>query len=119
MLSSSRKIEQMTPESPLSELPLSTPPRREPAWTVWDVLLILVFGVFVSFFVAAVGVIVVEIVSRAGLAAVGPHIANPWFLVPVQTVGYALAFIFARILITVRSQQDFWTAVHWNFPKAK
>jgi membrane protease YdiL (CAAX protease family) len=108
----------MTPESPLQELPIPAPPPREPAWTVWDVLLILAFGIFISFFVTVGAVAVLEIVSKTGWAeAAAPKIANPWFLIPIQTVGYALTFIFARILITVRTRQDFWRAVHWNFPK--
>jgi membrane protease YdiL (CAAX protease family) len=83
------------------------------------VLLILAFGVFVSFFAAIAGAFFVEFASRRSGAEAIPGIANPWLIVLVQTVGYALTFIFARILITVRTQQDFWTAVHWDFPKPK
>ena len=42
-------MNEMTPENPLPELIIHPPPpQREPAWTVWDLLLILIFA-FASF----------------------------------------------------------------------
>jgi len=109
----------MIPESPLQELPIpAPPPRREPAWTFLDLLLIL----FVAF---------ISLLATGALAIAASHAVpglqrfsneqlatNPLFFIPVQLIAYLIAFMFTRMLITVRAQQDFWSAVKWNFPAA-
>src|SRR5205085_2982284 len=91
---------------------------RDPPWTFWDILLVIV--IFVLSLMASVA-------FALGTAQRIPHLAgnnrqalllNPLFFVPVQFVAYLITFIFTRILITLRAQNDFWTAVKWNPPKS-
>jgi membrane protease YdiL (CAAX protease family) len=108
----------MTPESPISELPLPTPPRREPAWNVGDLLLILVVAFFSLIAAGAVGIAATHAIPQLQGFSKEQIATNPLFFIPVQLVAYLITFIFTRMLITVRAQQDFWSAVKWNFPAA-
>ena len=66
-------------------------------------------------------------VCAAIAISIAPHLAafqnvkkadigtSPLFLVPVQALSYLLAFLFVRMFITVRAQEDFWSAVKWNW----
>src|SRR5438270_6979657 len=108
----------MTPEAPIAEIEISRVEPRDPAWTFWDILLVIV--IFVLALMASVA-------FALGAAQRIPHLAgnnrqalllNPLFFVPVQFVAYLITFIFTRILITLRAQNDFWTAVKWNPPRS-
>jgi membrane protease YdiL (CAAX protease family) len=106
----------MTPDNPLQELPLP-PPKPEPAWNIWDVLVIVIFGLLISSAVGVLGVYAIQLVLKhSPVAQTSTTVGNTGFVVLVQTLGYALTFLFARMLITLRSGQDFWSALKWNFP---
>jgi membrane protease YdiL (CAAX protease family) len=106
----------MTPENPLQELPLPPPPKPEPAWNVFDVLLILIAAVVASALARAGGFAIARAVPGFQQLTREQFASNPIFIIPVQFAVYLVTFIFARMLITVRAQQDFWVAVKWNFP---
>src|SRR5205807_2385807 len=115
--STSHTIGSMTPDAPIAEIELPAVPARDPAWTIWDILLIgLIFffafngATFAGFF-AAHWIPPFADSSRKAL------ILNPLFLVPVQFGAYLITFLFTRILITLRAQNDFWQAVKWNPPQ--
>src|SRR5437868_11528175 len=108
----------MTPEAPVAEIEVPRVVPRDPPWTFWDILLVIV--IFVLSLMASVA-------FALGTAQRIPHLAgnnrqalllNPLFFVPVQFVAYLITFIFTRILITLRAQNDFWTAMKWNPPKS-
>jgi len=112
----------MTPEAPIAEIELLTAPPRDPAWTIWDILLI---GII--FFLAFIGSMFIGLLAAHWLlqfadsppdASVKALLSNALFLVPVQLCAYLITFLFTRMLITLRSQNDFWHAVKWNPPRA-
>jgi membrane protease YdiL (CAAX protease family) len=106
----------VTPETPIAEI-AGHPPPRDPPWTLLDILLILIVLALSLMTTAAIGVAVahripaLRALDRATLAL------NPLFFVPVQFGAYLLTFIFTRMLITLRAQDDFWSAVKWDFPE--
>lgn len=101
-------------EPPLAEVPI-TPLPRDPAWNPLDIILVALFGFGSLMLCGFVGL------------AIAPHLpafhsltriqvaANPLFLVPIQALAYLIAFLFTRMFITIRAQQDFWQAIKWNF----
>ena len=107
----------MTPEAPIAEIELPSAPPRDPAWTIWDILLIaLVF--FLAFYGATfVGFSAAHRIPQFADSSRKALIFNPFFLVPVQFGAYLVTFLFTRMLITLRSQNDFWHAVKWNPPR--
>src|SRR3954464_6587353 len=108
----------MTPEAPIAEIELPAAEPRDPAWTIWDILLIaLVF--FLAFYAATfVGFFAAHRIPQLADSSRKALIFNPLFLVPVQFAAYLLTFLFTRMLITWRAQNDFWRAVKWNLPQA-
>src|SRR5437868_6270456 len=109
----------MTPEAPIAEIELPAAPSRDPAWTIWDILLIAL-----TFFLAFNGAMLVGFFSAHRIPEFADSsrkalLFNPFFLVPVQFCAYLITFLFTRILITLRAQNDFWHAVKWNLPKAE
>jgi membrane protease YdiL (CAAX protease family) len=97
-----------------AELPI-TRLRREPAWGIIDLLIVLLF-VGASFYLC--GIIGLAIAAKL------PALHNltrqqlaetPLVLVPIQALSYLLAFIFVRMFITLRAEEDFWAAIKWNF----
>ena len=92
------------------------PPRpvRDPAWSLWDVFLVVVVFVIafaVSLLLAAV---VLRLVPSYESLKMGQALTRqPLFFVPVQALAYLLTFLFAKMLITLRAQQHFGIAIHW------
>ena len=105
------------PEDPNSSSPAEipiTPTPREPAWGVVEIVAVISF---------TLGAMLVSGLVGLWLAphfpifhgATRTEIANsPLYLVPAQAAAYLLAFAFMRMLITLRSQHDFWGAIRWN-----
>ena len=107
----------MTPETPIAEIEI-VPSRPDPSWTFLDILIILgIFAVALTVSVAA-GLALAHRVPLFAGANRQVVVLNPLFFVPVQFAAYVLTFIFARMLITLRAQDDFWSAVKWQMPKA-
>ncbi|MCU1286558.1 MAG: Abortive infection protein [Acidobacteriales bacterium] len=106
----------MTPESPLQELPLEPQPNAEPGWGILDILAILLIGYCALVVSAKAGFAMAHSLPRFAGLSIDKVASSPLFVVPVQLIAYLIAFVFARMLITVRAQQDFWEAVKWKFP---
>jgi uncharacterized protein len=91
----------------------SSPP--DPAWAVWDVVVIA--GIFVLAMILSMAVLFT--VARRyvdELAKSGELASNPLISVPLQLVAYLLTFAFARVYLSGRSEKPFWSAVKWNLP---
>src|SRR5438270_11470419 len=107
----------MTPEAPIAEIELPAAPSRDPAWTIWDILLIAL-----TFFLAFNGAVVVGFFSAHRIPEFAGSsrkalVFNPFFLVPVQFCAYLITFLFHGILITLRAQNDFLLSVKWRLRK--
>jgi membrane protease YdiL (CAAX protease family) len=96
----------------LPEIPVAPP--RDPAWGVVEIVAVISFmlgALLVSGFFGlwlAPHFPVFHGVNRTDIAN------SPLYLVPAQAFAYLLAFLFMRMLITLRAQQDFWPAIKWN-----
>ena len=100
-------------ESPLAEIPI-TPPARDPAWGIAELLLIALFMIIALLVFGLVGPpMALHLPVFRGLK-VTDIASRPLFLIPAQAVIYLVVFLFTRMLITVRAQQDFWVAIKWN-----
>src|SRR5205823_13147209 len=87
-----------------AEIPL-TPLPRDPAWNIFDLILVALFGTGSLFLCGFVGLRFASHLP-AFYGVTREQIANnPLFLVPLQAVAYLLAFLFTRMLITVRAQE--------------
>lgn len=105
-------LEDSGEQAPL-EIPLA-PIKRDPAWGILDIFLVALFALGALFLSGFIGL------------AIAPHFPafrslprseianNPLVLIPIQAIAYLLAFLFTRMLITLRAQQDFWFAIKWN-----
>jgi uncharacterized protein len=91
------------------------PARRDPAWNVWDVAMIA--------FVFLLAMVVSTLIVMGVAGAYGGHLLdaqelarNPLIAVIVQLLAYLLTFGFARIYVSAKSGERFWTALCWNVP---
>src|SRR5437763_1006322 len=107
----------MTPKAPIAEIELPAAPPREPAWTIWDILLIALVFSFTLYGAMSLGFWAAHGIPQLADSSRKALIFNPFFLVPVQFGAYLITFLFTRMLITLRAQNDFWQAVKWNPPQ--
>lgn len=106
----------MSTEPPiLLEVPPEPPPkRREPPWGLWDVfLVVVVFTVVLVLCYVAVALLLRSAPGFRDLPMSQELARQPLFFVPVQAVSYLLAFLFAKMLITLRAQEHFGIAIRW------
>lgn len=107
----------MSENSPNENAPAEIPAahlRRDPPWGVTDILIILLFAGAEFFIFALIAPpIARHLPAFRGFSNVEITL-KPLFLIPVQSVIYLGAFLFTRMLITLRAQEDFWEAVRWN-----
>jgi uncharacterized protein len=97
-----------------AELPV-IPTRPEPAWGVFDLIILVLFIGGSLAICGGIGIMLAPKLAGFHNLTRQQIAANPLFLVPVQALAYLLAFLFVRMFITLRAQEDFWTAIKWNF----
>jgi membrane protease YdiL (CAAX protease family) len=102
------------PDAPAPvEIPIGSP-RREPPWGVVDILIVALFALVSLMVLATVGLGLAPRLAAFHSLSREQIATGPLFLIPVQAVAYLATFLFARMLITLRAQDDFWKAVRWN-----
>jgi len=102
--------------APLLTVP-SAPETRDPAWTGFDVIRLLVLGIVALF--VGVGVVLLAvhlwIDPRSSIGALG---RSPVIIVAGQAVAYVLLIAYMYVLVTrERRRPDFLAAIHWNWPR--
>jgi uncharacterized protein len=115
-----------TPDQPLQPtfgepavLVAESSPLRDPAWNVWDVIMIAFL------FLLAMILSTAMVVTAASLLALTPAGdmkelgKSPTVAVVVQLLAYVMTFAFARFYIGGKARQNFWNAVRWNLPSAR
>jgi membrane protease YdiL (CAAX protease family) len=92
-------------------------PQRDPAWSGWDVLRILLMGAF-AFFVSTI--VLMVIVPGATLKArANAVVAHPELQIIGQMAVYLVVLGYMYVLVTrERGRPRFWEAIHWNWPGA-
>ena len=108
----------MTPETPITEVPVAAPPPG-PGWNIFDVIFVVLFGIASFVFATSVTLALIHFIPSLKYLDPSELVTNPMLAVPVQAAAYLLAFTFTRMFITLRARQDFWVAVKWNFPRTK
>src|SRR4051812_20492813 len=93
-------------------------PKPWPQWGWWDVAVTFCIFAASSLIVIVLGVpLIGKAPSFVGMSSL--EIAKqPLFFVPAQLLSYVLAFILIRMFITIRAEEDFWTALQWRAPNA-
>ena len=110
-----------TPEQPLQPV-LSEPvayrpePGHDPAWNVWDVIMIAFLFVLAMVLSTAVVIAAAGALSPAQPPDAKEFAKSPTIAVSVQLLAYLMTFAFARFYIGAKARKSFWTAVRWNVP---
>lgn len=89
---------------------------RDPAWTGFDVIRLVVFAIVALFIGVGVVLLAVHlwINPHSSIAALG---RSPIIIVAGQAVAYVLLMAYMYVLVTrERRQSDFLAAIHWNWP---
>jgi membrane protease YdiL (CAAX protease family) len=105
-----------SPDSPFPEVQppqveLPAPPPRDPVWSGWDVVMILV--------VAILGILVFGGIISAGLATTHHVVQGAAAIVlgvVVQCLSYCVVVLFMRGLVVRHYHRGFAEAVHWRWP---
>jgi len=92
-------------------------PLRDPAWSGWDVLRILLMGA-IALFVSTIALL--AIVPGATLRAkANALVAHPELQILGQMAAYLVLLGYMYVLVTrERGRPRFWEAIHWNWPRA-
>ena len=100
----------------LAAPPPSSPAPRDPAWSGWDVLRILLIGAVALFATILMLVAVVHGPTlRDRLNLLNDH---PELLIIAQMAAYLVLLGYMYILVTrERRLPRFWEAIHWNWPR--
>lgn len=110
-------LSQGRPEEALP-LPEIEAPKEWPQWGWLDVGVVFLIFAGASLLVTALAIVVApKTPFFYGLPAT-EVVKVPLFFVPVQLLGYVIAFLLARIYITLKADEDFWTALQWRMPNA-
>ena len=96
-----------------------TPPRREPAWGYPELALVVV-SFFLGLMVCGVAAFAIArtLPLFQGLSQL-EITTSPLFFVPVQVGAYLLTFVVARFVVAAKTDDDFWQAIRWEFPRAE
>jgi membrane protease YdiL (CAAX protease family) len=119
----------LTPEDPVPHPPTDdvphtppeapAPPRPDPAWNPWDLLLIVVVFYFLTTVFALFGLAMARSMPAFQGLDMQAVAKLPLFFIPVQTLGTIFTLAFVKMYIELRARERFWDAIHWNLPEAK
>jgi membrane protease YdiL (CAAX protease family) len=98
---------------PMPELPV---PKAWPQWGWMDVAAVVAIFIGAMLIVSVMGIGLLPLTPFFRGTSTTEMVKQPLFFVPAQLLSYVLAFIFIRMFITVRAEEDFWHAVQWNAP---
>jgi membrane protease YdiL (CAAX protease family) len=98
-----------------SALPLVPKTLRDPAWTGWDVLAIVMLGTlsfFVLLFLLVLSFPGANLQDKANKVASRPDLA-----IGLQVVVYLIVLACMYVVVAARTGGDrFWKSIHWNWP---
>jgi uncharacterized protein len=92
-------------------------PQRDPAWSGWDVLRILLMGA-IALFVSMI-VLLATVPGATLRARANAVVAQPELQILGQMAAYLVVLGYMYVLVTrERGRPRFWEAIHWNWPRA-
>jgi uncharacterized protein len=93
-------------------------PKKDPAWTVWDVLLVLFLALLAIVVFSLVAMAIARHLPAFRGASPAELSRNPLLVVPVQGLAYVV--VLAVMYIIVRGYGGgFWGSVKWNWPRGR
>jgi membrane protease YdiL (CAAX protease family) len=102
------------PASPIQHFPSA--PVADPAWNLFDVLLIVIFTFFSLLIVLGLTLGVAHSLPRFHQLKPVDLAQNALLLVSAQTVAYLLVVAFMVQIVRLKGRDDFLAAVSWNWP---
>jgi uncharacterized protein len=111
-----------TPDQPLqpalteSAVFIAEPPARDPAWNVWDVIMIAFLFILAMILSTAIVMTAAGVLGTSRLPDLKDFAKSPVVAIAVQLLAYLMTFAFTRFYISGKARQNFWSAVHWNLP---
>src|ERR1022692_4464642 len=120
------QIEDVTPESAVlasvqpaiadGAIPL---PRRDafPPWSVWDVLAVVGFTVAAILLFSLIALGIAHLVTSKHHVSVGDLATNPIVVIGSQLAAYPVVILFMFALVSGKSDEGFWRAIRWNWPR--
>jgi hypothetical protein len=106
------------PDVPL-EIPeqvLLPPAKRDPAWSGWDLLAIMVFTVVAILVCTLVALFVAHRLPQYRNASFTDLAMNARVVIGAQTAAYPIVLLFIFLLVRSRSDQGFGEALRWHWP---
>jgi len=93
---------------------ISPPPRRDPVWSGWDVLMILVVAIL-GIFIFGTLISVALMVAGHTVAKASPTVLRVMLL--AQFLSYVVVLLFMRELVVRHYHHRFAEAVRWHWPR--
>jgi len=90
----------------------------QPAWTGWDVWLIVLVTVAAMFITSLVGFGLALHLKNFRGVSITDLARDPRLVIPVQSAAYLIVFGCMLWVVGRHRSRSFWRAVHWNFPLA-
>jgi len=101
------------PQLPL-EMPPAPPPPRDPVWSGWDVVMILVVALLALFvFGTTIGVVLTA--THHPVSTTSPAMLRVMLL--AQFLSYVIVLLFMHVLVVRHYHRRFADAVHWRWPR--
>jgi membrane protease YdiL (CAAX protease family) len=93
-------------------------PRRDafPPWSVWDVLAVLGFTVAAILLFSLLALLIGHMVTSKQHVSMSDLATNPIVVIGSQLAAYPVVILFMIALVGGKSDEKFWTAIHWNWP---
>lgn len=100
---------------PKSELALTPPPDRDPAWNAWDVLALV--GVMIIALFALELLSVALLPGASFQARLNKLVGMPELQLAIQAVAELVLLACMYLIVAARTRgAEFWKSVHWNWP---
>lgn len=95
---------------------LPAPKRSFPAWTIWDVLLILAATVVAIFVCSLTAIAIAQAIPAYRGLSVTALAQKPLLVVGSQMASYPLVIVLMAVIVRRRSGEPFLAAIHWIWP---
>jgi membrane protease YdiL (CAAX protease family) len=102
------------PEQTLTFTP--EPPPRDPVWSGWDVMLLVVIALAAVFFSSLIAVIIAALLPSNHGRSIQEIAASPRLNIAVTTGVYLLLVPAMVLLIRLRYRRPFWETLQWRPP---
>ena len=104
---------QLTPSEPHVAFPAQP---SFPAWSLWDVLAVLVFTAVAVFGFSLAALFIARAVPAYRQMTVSELATNARVVIGAQAAAYPLVLLFIFVLVRSRTHERFGKAIHWNWP---